>query len=58
MENKTTNKTPDNDSKPHRYEYYDKEGNVLYKITGGRIEAIIDAPEKKEEPNGLKRTVC
>ena len=45
MEDKTTNKTPNSDSKPHRYEYYDKEGNVLYKITGGRIEAIIDAPD-------------
>ena len=51
MEDKTTSKAPNSDSKPHRYEYYDKEGNVLYKITGGRIEAIIDAPELEGDTN-------
>ncbi len=46
MENKTTNKAPLSPPKTHTYEHYDKDNDVLYKVTDGKIDAIIDAPSQ------------
>lgn len=53
MENKNKIiKLPLSPAKTVSYEHYDEREDVLYKVVDGKLEAIIDAPVKKEDPNG------